>query len=408
MGTHQLRTWLVMVLSALVVYSASDIFMPSISPMAEDLGVSEAVATTNLSSYYLVLMLSYLTVGPLCDSMDKKRLLMMSIGGCLLGCILCATASDMLVMNIGRGCQALATGLVLLTTQVWIASFSSKNEMLGRYAWFSLVTALAPVLAPAVGGLITDLLSWRYNFWFIAVLCVVAAIALIGTDIAHPADTPEGQGNWRGYVKKTAEGYWWALVHSPVEQLTLTIQGLFLGQGAFFAVASFLFIREFGVSAGSLGMLSTITVAGLLAGRFFTMYLRKHYSNRCVFLLNSAIVIVSAIAVLCYYFVTGSHNAVEVIAGMSLQAVGFGGLAILSLNNSMLVAGDRKGIISGVYNFMNQGASLAGILLVQLFFGVGFSGMQIFQIIIYVVLLLSIIGTVLFIRAYPKCKEAIE
>ena len=46
-----------MVLMALVVYSASDIFMPSIAYMAEDLGVSEAVATSNFSSYYLMLMI---------------------------------------------------------------------------------------------------------------------------------------------------------------------------------------------------------------------------------------------------------------------------------------------------------------------------------------------------------------
>ena len=397
-----------MVFSALVVYSASDIFMPSIAHMAEDLGVSEAMATTNFSSYYLVLMLSYVTIGPLCDSMSKKRLLLMSIGGCLLGCILCASATNMLMMNIGRGCQAFATGLVLLTTQVWIGNFSTKKEMLGRYAWFSLVTALAPVLAPAVGGFITDILSWRYNFWFIAALCVVVVIALFRTDIEHPAETTNRLDNWRSYVKRTAAGYWWALTHSPVEHLTLTLQGLFLGQGAFFAVASFLFVREFGVSAGTLGMLSTIMVVGLLAGRFFTMYLRNHYSNRFAFLLNSAIVILSAVAVLCYYFVTGAHNEIEVIAGMSLQAVGFSGLAILSLNNSMLMAGEQKGIISGMYNFMNQGASLLGILLVQTLFSIGFNGVQIFQTIIYVVLFFAVFGTLLFIRIYPKCKEVIE
>lgn len=397
-----------MVFSALVVYSASDIFMPSIAHMAADFGVSEAVATTNFSSYYLVLMLSYVTIGPLCDSMSKKRLLTMSIGGCLLGCVLCAAAPNMLLMNIGRGCQAFATGLVLLTTQVWIGSYSDKKEMLGRYAWFSLVTALAPVLAPALGGLITDMLSWRYNFWFIAVLCVVVALTLPGTSIEQQVDTPRRQGSWRDYARETVAGYWWALVESPVEHFTLTLQGLFLGQGAFFAVASFLFVREFGVSAGTLGMLSTVMVAGLLAGRFFTMYLRTHYSNRFAFLLNSVIVITSAVAVLCYYFVTGSHNAVEVIAGMSLQAVGFSGLAILSLNNSMLIAGERKGIISGLYNFLNQAASLLGILLVQALFGIGLNGVHIFQTIICVVLLFAAIGTILFLRTYPHYKEVIE
>ena len=57
---------------------------------------------------------------------------------------------------------------------------------------------------------------------------------------------------------------------------------------------------------------------------------------------------------------------------------------------------------------MNQGASLLGILLVQILFGTGFNGIQIFQTIIYIVLLLAVIGTILFRRIYPKCKEVIE
>lgn len=399
-----------MVLSALVVYSASDIFMPSISHMAEDLGVSEAVATTNFSSYYLVLMLSYATIGPLCDSFSKKHLLLLSVSGCLLGCIFCGSAHDMLLMNVGRGLQALATGLLLLTTQVWIGNSSDKKNMLGRYAWFSLVTALAPVLAPALGGIITDMLTWRYNFWFIAALCVVVIIALANSNIDQQEDaaTRKSLGSWRGYVKETAQGYWWALVHSPVEHFSLTLQGLFLGQGAFFAVASFLFVREFGVSSGTLGMLSTIMVMGLLAGRFLTMYLRKRYSNHFAFMTNSCIVIISAVAMVGYRMVMGTHNAGEVIAGMTLQAVGFSGIAILALNNSMLMAGERKGIISGMYNFMNQGASLLGILLVQTLFSIGFNGMQIFHTVLYTVLLLAIVGTWLFKRIYPKCKEIIE
>ena len=184
--------------------------------------------------------------------------------------------------------------------------------------------------------------------------------------------------------------------------------GLFLGQGAFFAVASFLFVREFGVSSGTLGVLSTIVVVGLLAGRFLTMFLRKRYSNHFAFMLNSAIVIISAVVMMLYYIMTGAHDAGEVIAGMTLQAVGFSGLAILALNNCMLMAGERKGIISAMYNFMNQGASLLGILLVQILFSIGFNSMQIFQTVLYVVLLLAMVGTLLFKRIYPKCKEVIE
>lgn len=397
-----------MVLMALVVYSASDIFMPSIAYMAEDLGVSEAVATSNFSSYYLMLMIGYVVFGPLCDRIAKKTLLLVSIVGCLAGCILCAAAQNMLMMNIGRGMQALATGLVLLTTQVWIGTFSNKKNMLNRLGWFSLVTALAPVLAPVLGGVITDMLTWRYNFWLIAVLCVVVGIVLAGSTIDEEEKEDARRFRLGELIKATLKGYWWALMHSTVERFSLALQGLFFGQGAFFAVASFLFVKEFGVSAGTLGLLSTIMVGGLLAGRFLAMYLRKRFSNYAAFMVNAAFVAVSALALLSYCLIVGGHNAAEVIAGMTVQAIGFSGLAILSLNNCMLTAGEKKGVVSGMYNFMNQGASLLGILLVQAMFSMDYSGGQIFQTVIYIVLACAVCGAILFIRAYPNYKVMIE
>ncbi len=126
MKHSQLRTWLVMIVTTLTIYSASDIFMPAIAHMAADLGISEAQATSNYTFYYLVLMLSYAFLGPLCDSINQRRILLCSVTACLMGCVLSASAQNMLMMNTGRSLQALATGLTMLTTQLWIAGFSDK------------------------------------------------------------------------------------------------------------------------------------------------------------------------------------------------------------------------------------------------------------------------------------------
>ena len=174
-----LMTWLLMVVTTLVIRMSGDIFIPSISHMATDMGISEAQATSNLTYYYLWLMCSYILFGRLCDCVSKKKMLLFSAFFCLAGCMLCALAPNLLVLNIGRSLQALATGAVLLTSQVWIGSFSDKDNMLGRLAWFSLITTLSPVLAPSIGGFITDTLSWRYDFWLIALLCVLNSLRLM-------------------------------------------------------------------------------------------------------------------------------------------------------------------------------------------------------------------------------------
>ena len=419
--SHFMLTWVLMVCTTLAIRMSGDIFIPSIAHMASDLGISKARATSNLTYYYLWLMFSYILFGRICDYVSKKKLLLYSALACLAGCILCAIAPNMVVLNIGRSFQALATGCVLLTTQVWIGSFSDKNNMLGRLAWFSLVTTLSPVLAPSIGGFVTDTLSWRYDFWLVALLCVLLLPAIGMTEVGEYGGTEvrgheeryggtevRGYGGTGNHIKQTLQGYWEVLRHSPIEPFALTVQGLFLAQGTFNAINSFLFVQEFGVSATTLGMLIIPIVIGLVIGRFPTMYLRSHYGVRPTFIVNTLIVAASTAFLIAYYLITGTHNEIEVIVTLTLQAIGFSGLTILSLNNSMLVAGANKGTVSGFYNFMNQGASLAGILLAQILFTIGLHGIGILQYSAYLLLTTTLVGTWLFLRAYPKYKNALD
>ena len=190
------------------------------------------------------------------------------------------------------------------------------------------------------------------------------------------------------------------------------IAGDTLWKGSLIALDAILHVRtgtrEFGISAGSLGLLSSIIVAGFVVGRFPTIYLRNHYSVRSVYLFNASFVLLSAAALVGYYLITGSHSATGVIAGLAVQAIGFSGMAILSLNNCLLTSGEAKGAVSGLYNFMNQGASLLGILLVQLFFAMGLSGIQIFQTTLCLLLAIALLGTWLFLKTYPNYKNLIE
>ena len=400
-------TWLLMVCATLAIRMSGDIFIPSIAHMASDLGISKAEATSNLTYYYLWLMFSYILFGRICDFVTKKKLLLWSALACLAGCVLCAVAPNMLVLNIGRSFQALATGCVLLTTQVWIGSSSDKNNMLGRLAWFSLVTTLSPVLAPSIGGFITDTLSWRYDFWLVALLCVLLLPAIGMTKITDDAQGASS-GKLTDHIKQTLTGYWEVLRHSPIEPFALTVQGLFLAQGTFNAINSFLFVQEFGVSATTLGMLIIPIVIGLVIGRFPTMYLRSHYGVKPTFIVNTLIVIASTAFLIAYYLITGTHDKIEVIVTLTLQAIGFSGLTILSLNNSMLVAGANKGTVSGFYNFMNQGASLAGILLAQILFSIGLHSIGILQCSAYLLMTTTLVGTWLFLRVYPKYKNTLN
>lgn len=401
------HSWLLVLAVTLIIRSAGSIFLPSISYMADDLKVDQAEATTNLSLYYLFLTLSFVFFGPVCDRFSKHMLLRYSLVGCIVGCLLCAFAWDIHILNMGRSIQALSAGLVLLTSQVWIGGNSDKKNMLGRLAWFSIIVALSPIIAPVVGGILSDWLSWRYDFILIVLLSVPVFVLTYRVRLREPERTEDERKalSFGGVLRNYKE----VLFRSPLESFSFSVQGLFWAQSAFAALSSFLFVREFGVSATMLGIFNVVFVGGLLLGRFPTMYLQKRHTVRFTFLFNQAIVLLSSVGVLIYYFCVGTHELAEVVVFTFIQAIGFSGLNILSLRNSMLLGGEySKGTISGFYNFMNQGISWLGVLFVQLLFSWDLSSVFIYQVMAYVCLGMTLIGTFLFLRAYPKNRDILE
>ena len=113
------RSLLTLISVTLVIRSAGNIIQPALSYMADDLKITQAEATTNLTLYYFCLTLSFLFCGPICDRFSKNRLLQVSLLSCFLGCCLCGSASEILFFNIGRSIQAFAAGLVLLCSQIY-------------------------------------------------------------------------------------------------------------------------------------------------------------------------------------------------------------------------------------------------------------------------------------------------
>lgn len=404
--TQMTQGWLLMLIVSLVVRSAGNIFLPAISYVAEDLKVDPSVATGNLSLYFFFLTISFIFLGPICERYSKQILLRWSVFLCVVGCLFSASAWNIHVLNIGRSVQAISAGLILLTSQIWIGNHSDKKNMMSRLAWFSIVVAVAPILAPLFGGYIADWLSWRYDFIFIVILCIPIAVMTYRWQLPPEPDQTGSSKNLS--IRTSLIAYKNVLLKTPLVSLSFSTHWLFWAQSALTAFASFLFIRDFGVSASTLGVLNTIFVIGLLVGRFPTLYLQKKYSVRFVFLMNQFLVLISAIGLSGYYWLTGTHELVEVITFITLQAVGFSGLAIVSLRNCMLIGNENKGIVSGFFNFMNQGFSLLGVFSVQVLYGLDLSSVFICQLMANVCIVSTIIGTILFLKAYKTHKHILE
>jgi MFS transporter, DHA1 family, multidrug resistance protein len=158
---------------------AIDLYLPALPELSRDLGASAASVQITLTTCLIGLGLGQLVAGPLADRLGRRRPLLIGLAGFVVASVLCAIAPNVAVLGALRLLQGLfgAAGIVI--------AYAVVRDLYGPgaariFALLLLVTGLAPVVAPLVGGQLLAIMSWRGLFVLLAGLgaLLLAASAL--------------------------------------------------------------------------------------------------------------------------------------------------------------------------------------------------------------------------------------
>ncbi|CAN5136119.1 hypothetical protein BH24CHL7_BH24CHL7_11530 [soil metagenome] len=113
--------------------------------------------------------------GKLSDQFGRRPLLLTGIGLFLLGSFLSGLSQDMFQLIIFRGIQGLGAGSIFPIALAVIGDMFTPQER-GKYqGLFGAVFGIAALIGPALGGYLTDTVSWHWVFF---VNLPVGAVAL--------------------------------------------------------------------------------------------------------------------------------------------------------------------------------------------------------------------------------------
>ena len=389
-----------MALAAISVISANSIFVPSLSYIADELGTSEAMASSNMAVSRICMVVCMFCFGAFADLFSTKRLMQAALCICMLSCGLSAAAWNIGIFDIAQAVEAVSRAMVMLTMQLWIAAISNKENLASRLSWYSILITIAPIAAPSVGGFVADWLSWRYAFILLLLICL-AVLVVLSVYRLYEGDKKTGrQGvrETRFAPMETLREYRRVLTASPLLKLSFSLGWMAWIDGAYMAIASFLFIRELGLSASSLGLIIFTYVAGAFAGRFPILYLQKHYGPRVTFAWHQIIVLLATVGSAIYYFLTGSHSVVEIAITMVLFGFGFSGMYIYCLANSMVLEPEKKSIYTSLFNSFYSIATLLGVVTIQVLYTFDFTSIGIFQTLMVVASIAMVAGGIMHLQ----------
>jgi DHA1 family bicyclomycin/chloramphenicol resistance-like MFS transporter len=179
------QTRMIVVLGLLVALGplTIDMYLPSLPRIAEDYQVSSSVVQLTLTGTLAGLAIGQLVIGPLSDSLGRRRPLMAGIVLHMLASLLCLFAPNIVVLGIARGLQGVGAAAAMVVAIAIVGDLFSDSTAATVMSRLMLVLGVAPVIAPSLGAAVLLRFSWH---WVFAVLVVLAGLLLLLAALALP------------------------------------------------------------------------------------------------------------------------------------------------------------------------------------------------------------------------------
>jgi DHA1 family bicyclomycin/chloramphenicol resistance-like MFS transporter len=178
-GWRRLR--LVVILGGLSAFGplSIDMYLPSLPSLSRELQSSASATQLTLSACLLGLAWGQVIAGPLSDSLGRRRPLLVGLAAYILASLLCAVAPSVSLLIVMRLVQGAAGAAGIVIARATVRDLYSGIAIVRFFSVLTLVSGLAPIVAPIVGGLILQVASWRVVFLVLAILVTLMLLSVL-------------------------------------------------------------------------------------------------------------------------------------------------------------------------------------------------------------------------------------
>lgn len=170
---------LIVVLGALSAFGplSIDMYLPGLPSMTADLSAPASAAQLTVTACLIGLGVGQLIAGPVSDALGRRPVLLVGLAAYVVASLLCAAAPDVWVLVAVRFAQGMAGAFGIVLARAIVRDRSEGTALARTYAVLFAINAVAPVVAPIVGGLLLHVTDWRGVFVALAGIGVALLVA---------------------------------------------------------------------------------------------------------------------------------------------------------------------------------------------------------------------------------------
>ncbi|GIJ27045.1 Bcr/CflA family drug resistance efflux transporter [Micromonospora qiuiae] len=330
-----------------------DTYLPALPEMTRDLAASQAQIQLSLTTCLVGMALGQLVTGPLSDRWGRRRPVLVGVGAYALLSLVCALAPSAPALAAARFFQGFAGGMGTVVARAVVRDLYAGRAAAKYFSRLVLVFGLAPMAAPALGGLILRLGDWRGIF---VALTVVGALLAVAVAWRLPETLPATR-RATGGLAATAAGR--SLLTDRVYLGYALTQGLaFAGLFGYLSGSSFVLQDVFGLSVGAFTLVFGVNALAFVAVGQLNARLLDRYDPRPLLVVGLVVGLLAGLGVVAGALLDAPALvivALFVLIG-SLGLVMPNGTA-LALDRHAAHAGTAAALLGGIQAVVAAGAA---------------------------------------------------
>lgn len=177
--------------------------LTALPAIAKTLATDAGHLSIIVSVYFLSFSILIPASGWIADRWGARTVFQSAIGIFTLASILCGISGGIFELTAARLFQGCGAALMTPVARLILLRKFPKSELVRAMAWFSMPALIGPMIAPVLGGFLTDYASWRWIF-FINIPIGIIAIVLT----AFTVENYRGEGakpfDWGGFALTAA------------------------------------------------------------------------------------------------------------------------------------------------------------------------------------------------------------
>ena len=328
---------------------STDMYLPALPDIRDAFDVTTLGVQLTLSVFLFGLAFAQLILGPLSDKFGRRPVLLGGLALYFVASIACAMATTIEILILSRFFQAAGVCAGSVVGRAVVRDIHGPDEAARMLAYIASGIAVAPLVAPLIGGQLALAFGWPSIFW------VMAAIALILFFTTHSALGETNQWKKADALnpKRFLRNYSTLIKDAEYRSFVLASAFNFSGLFAFISGASFVLIEGLGLDIETFGFAFGFVVIGFMVGAQISARLTKRIGLERMIEIGGRLAIVSGAIGLAVQFIF-PHSVFLVIIPMALYLTSVGLILPNATAGAIAPHQDMAGAASALLGFVQM------------------------------------------------------